>query len=225
MPFLRRSAAVSPLILAAMLACAGRALAGAEVHPLQDVRNAAITALGAPADAETTLDPALRLTRCVQPLQAVASGPRTALVRCPDAPGWRVYVQVQAHREADVVVLAMPASPGVPITAGHLVVQHREVAALAGTPFNDPAVLIGRIPSRLLAAGSVPTEADFGAIANLRRGDPVTLVARSGGVEVRMQGRALGAAQPGGRIAVENASSGRILRGRIIGDGEVEILP
>lgn len=208
-----------------LLAWAGGVQAAADSHPLQEVRSAAITALGAPADAETMLDPALRLTRCTQPLQAVASGPRTALVRCPDAPGWRVYVQVQAHREADVVVLAMPASPGMPITAGHLAVQRREVAALAGTPFTDPAALIGRIPRRLLAAGSVPTEADFGTMSNLRRGDPVTLVARTGGVEVRMQGRALGAPQPGGQIAVENASSRRILRGRVVGDGEVEILP
>jgi len=194
-------------------------------HPADAIRAAAIGAMGAPADAEATLDSALRLPRCTQPLQASASGPRTALVRCPDAPGWRVYVPVQAHRETNVVVLAAAASPGVPVTAAQLIVQRRDVAMLAGTPFSDPAALAGRVPRRLLPAGSVPTEADFVAGATLRRGDPVVLVARAGGVEVRMQGRALGPAQAGGRITVENTASRRILRGQLGADGTVEVVP
>lgn len=217
------------LLLSVLLACAG--IAGAQAagtgasHPLDAIRASAIAALGAPADAQATLDPALRLTRCTQPLQASASDVRTALVRCPDVPGWRVYVRVQAHREADVVVLAAAASPGVPITAQQLIVQRRDLATLTGTAFSDPTALAGRIPRRPLAAGTVPTEADFAADATLRRGDPVVLVARSGGVEVRMQGRALGPAQAGGRITVENTASRRILRGQLGADGTVEVLP
>lgn len=217
------------LLLSVLLACAG--IAGAQAagtgasHPLDAIRASAIAALGAPADAQATLDPALRLARCTQPLQASASDVRTALVRCPDVPGWRVYVRVQAHREADVVVLAAAASPGVPITAQQLIVQRRELTTLSGTAFSDPTALAGRIPRRPLAAGTVPTEADFAADATLRRGDPVVLVARSGGVEVRMQGRALGPAQAGGRITVENTASRRILRGQLGADGTVEVLP
>jgi flagella basal body P-ring formation protein FlgA len=198
---------------------------GSASHPPDAIRAAAIAAVGAPADAEATMDPALRLPRCAQPLQASASGPRTALVGCPDAPGWRVYVPVQSHREADVVVLAAAASPGVPITPQQLIVQRRDLATLTGTAFNDPAALAGRVPRRLLAAGTVPTEADFAVGATLRRGDPVVLVARSGGVEVRMQGRALGPAQAGGRITVENTASRRILQGQLGADGTVEVLP
>ncbi|KQY52869.1 hypothetical protein ASD14_08945 [Lysobacter sp. Root494] len=212
-----------------MFACGGVAVADAAdrgaSHPPDAIRAAAIAAVGAPADADATLDAALRLPRCAQPLQAAASGPRTALVRCPDAPGWRVYVPVQAHREADVVVLAAPASPGMPIAAQQLIVQRRDMATLTGTAFSDPAALAGRVPRRLLAAGTVPTEADFAVGATLRRGDPVVLLARSGGVEVRMQGRALGPAQPGGRITVENTVSRRILRGQLGADGTVEVLP
>lgn len=218
-----RPSALLPFALAACAAMS-HAVAGG-FQSADDIRAAAVAAVGAPAGTEATLDSALRLAHCTQPLQAVASAPRTALVRCPDAPGWRLYVPVQAQRETDVVVLAVPASPGMPIAASQLVVQRREVASLAGTPFSDPSAVVGRIPGRRLPAGSIPTGADFSAAASLRRGDPVTLVARSGGVEVRMQGRALGPAQAGGQIAVENTSSRRILRGRVAGDGLVEILP
>ncbi len=208
-----------PALLASGLACAGG------FQPRGEIRSAALAAVGAPEGSEITLDPALRLAACSQPLQAVASAPRTALVRCPDAPGWRVYVPVQVHREVEVVVLAAPASPGVPIAATQLIVQRREIGALPGTPFADPAAVAGRIPNRRLPGGSVPTEADFATTPAPRRGDPVTLVARSGGVEVRMQGRVLGPARPGGQIPVENVSSHRILRGRLTASGDVEVLP
>ncbi|GAB3308188.1 flagellar basal body P-ring formation chaperone FlgA [Luteimonas notoginsengisoli] len=206
---------------------AGRARAAVPTQPLDDIGAAAIAALGAgdAQSAEAVLDPALRLARCSQPLQAVASGAKTAQVRCDDTPGWRLYVPVRVHREADVVVLATPAASGVPIAANQLVVQRRDIGDAAGATFSDPAALVGRIPNQALAPGVVPTEADLAVGRPLRRGDPVVLVSRTGGVEVRMPGRALGPARAGGMVQVENASSRRVLRGRMAEEGVVELLP
>ena len=120
---------------------------------------------------------------------------------------------------------AHAAASGVPITAEQLVVQRRDIGAAGGATFEDPGALVGRVPSRALAPGVVPTENDLSLGAPLRRGDPVVLVSRTGGVEVRMPGRALGPAQTGGRIGVENVSSRRVLRGRLIAEGLVELLP
>ena len=50
------------------------------------------------------------------------------------------------------------------------------------------------------------------------------LVSRIGGVEVRMAGRALGRAEPGATVAVENLASRRIIRGRLVSDGVVEVM-
>lgn len=217
-------ATLAPFMLAILAAAHARA-ATFEPQPLAEIRSAAIAALGAGDDqAKATLDPALRLARCSQPLQAVASGPKMAQVRCADSPGWRLYVLVRIRREADVVVLTVAAASGVPIAANQLAVQRREVGQAAGATFSDPAALIGRIPSRALAPGLVPTEADLALGVPLRRGDPVVLVSRIGSVEVRMQGRAMGAAQAGGVIAVENTASRRILRGRVVADGVVEVM-
>lgn len=201
--------------------------AALEAHPLDDIRAVAIAALGAgdAQSAEAVLAPTLRMARCSQPLQAVATGATTAQVRCDDAPGWRLYVPVRIRREADVVVLREPAPQGVPITAHQLAVQRRDVGGAQGATFEDPAALVGRIPARALAPGAVPTEADLALGAPLRRGDPVVLVSRTGTVEVRMPGRALGPARAGGTIAVENTSSRRVLRGRLVGEGVVELLP
>jgi len=210
-------------MLAVLTTAASVGAATFEPQPLAEIRSAAIMALGAGDDeARATLDPALRLARCSQPLQAVASGSQMAQVRCGDTPGWRLFVPVRIHREADVVVLTVAAASGVPIAAHQLVVQRREIGQAAGTTFSDPSALVGRIPSRALAPGLVPTEADLSLGAPLRRGDPVVLVSRVGGVEVRVQGRAMGTAQAGGVIVVENTSSRRVVRGRVVADGVVE---
>lgn len=197
------------------------------MQPLESIAEAAIAALGAgdAQAAEAVLAPSLRLARCRQALQAVATGPATAQVRCADSPGWHLYVPVRVRREAEVVVLRSPAASGVPITADQLVVQTRDVGAAAGPTFSDPQALVGRVPARALAPGVVPTEQDLSLGVPLRRGDPVVLVSRVGGVEVRVPGRALGPAQAGGRIGVENVSSRRVLRGRLVAQGTVELLP
>jgi flagella basal body P-ring formation protein FlgA len=58
----------------------------------------------------------------------------------------------------------------------------------------------------------------------LERGDPVVLVSRIGGIEVRVAGRSLGRAEPGEAVSVENTQSRRIIRGRLVGNGIVEVL-
>ncbi|NLW96270.1 flagellar basal body P-ring formation chaperone FlgA [Luteimonas wenzhouensis] len=221
----RRGSVAAVLALSAALATAPALAAGPQ--PLEEIAAAAVSAVGAEdaQAAEAVLAPSLRLARCRQPLQAVATGPRTAQVRCADDPGWHLYVPVRVRREAEVVVLRSPAPAGRPITADQLVVQTRDIGAAAGPAFRDPQALVGRVPLRALAPGAVPTEQDLSLGAPLRRGDPVVLVSRVGGVEVRVPGRAMGPAQAGGRIGVQNVSSGRVLRGRLVGEGVVELLP
>lgn len=212
-----------PLLAASMLAAAGAR--AADAHSIDDIRTAAINALGAdPANAEATIATHLRLARCTQPLQAVATGAQTAQVRCTDSPGWRLYVPVRVRREADVVVLRGPVRAGQPITADQLVVQRRDVAEATAPVFTDPAEIIGMAPSRPLAAGATLTAADLVQGPPLRRGDPVVLLTRVGGVEVRMAGRALGAAAAGGTVSAENIESRRIVRGRLVEPGVVEIV-
>lgn len=229
-PRCRPRSAFGARCAAACLAAAGCISGLAAAQALQSVdaiAEAAVAAVGAgdAQSAEAAIAPTLRLAACSQPLQAVATGPTTAQVRCDDRPGWRLYVPVRVRREADVVVLRTPAASGVAITAEQLVVQRRDVGEAGGTTFADPGALVGRVPSRALAPGVVPTEEDLALGTPLRRGDPVVLVSRTGGVEVRVPGRALGPAQAGGRIGVENASSRRVLRGRLVSAGVVELLP
>jgi flagella basal body P-ring formation protein FlgA len=197
-----------------------------DLQPLDLIRTAALQAVGGPqAQGEARLDGALRLAACHQPLQAVASGTRMAQVRCDDAPGWKIFVPVTLRREAEVVVVNGPVRVGQPIAPGQLIVQKRDLGSADGATFSDPAQLAGAITSRPLSAGDIVTTSDLQQGQPLKRGDPVMLVSRVGGAEIRMPGVALGSAQVGQRVAVQNTSSNKVIRGKVsAAPGEVEVV-
>ncbi len=90
-----------PRKLLACLLLAATATAGAQdAQPLQPIRDAALAALQADASAQAMVAPGLRLPACRQPLTASASSPTVADVRCPDSPGWRLFVPLRLGAQA-----------------------------------------------------------------------------------------------------------------------------
>jgi flagella basal body P-ring formation protein FlgA len=231
MPGMHRSNRHSPLLrylIATMLLVVvyvGRAAPPA-VTPVADILQAAEAALGgAGAQVQASVDAAVRMPACSQPLTGVALGPRMAEVRCPDTPGWRLTVPARVRRDANVVVLLSPVQGGTAIDAAQLAVQRRDVAGGSGVGMSDPSQVAGHIARRAMPAGTVVTAGDLADGAGaLKRGDPVVIVSRAGGIEVRMGGRALGGAVAGAVVAVENLESRRIVRGRLVAYGVVEVL-
>jgi flagella basal body P-ring formation protein FlgA len=163
----------------------------------ESVRAAAAGVLG--NGAEVVVGARLRMPACSQPLQAAANGATSVAVRCADSPGWQVYVPVRV-RQGDEAQAPAPAAP---------------VAAIPAAP----AATVGRRLRRATPLGD-PADAEKPAVL---RGDPVVLVSRAGGMEVRVGGRAMGAAAIGGTVSVENTASRRIIRGRLVEPGVVEV--
>lgn len=212
-----------PLLLALAL-CTGIAPAAEPITPPEAIRAAAVAAVGGdPATTEAAVDPNLRMAACSAALQAVPTSARIVRVRCPDQPGWQLYVPVQVRDIEKVLVVTQPVQAGETITADMLAMRRRDMAG-AGSGFADPAALVGQTAQRSLAPGAAPTREDMSEGPLLRRGDPVVLVSKAGGIEVRVAGRALGRAAPGGAISVENLQSRRIIRGRVVGAGIVEVM-
>ena len=86
--------------LACLLLTATAAAGAQDVQPLQPIRDAAMTALQADASAQAMVAPGLRLPACRQPLTASPSSPTVADVRCPDSPGWRLFVPLRMGAQA-----------------------------------------------------------------------------------------------------------------------------
>lgn len=88
--------------LACLLLTATAGAGAQDVQPLQSIRDAALAALQADASAQAVVAPGLRLPACRQPLTASASSPTVADVRCPDSPGWRLFVPLRLGAQAGV---------------------------------------------------------------------------------------------------------------------------
>ncbi|KLJ02724.1 flagellar basal body P-ring formation chaperone FlgA [Luteimonas sp. FCS-9] len=189
-------------------------------QPVESIRLAALSAVEA-GEAEASLDPALRMPRCAERLQATRSGGATVEVSCPA--GWRLYVPVRVRRSQTVLVLARGVASGQTIAADDIVAERRDGARVAGAAVADPADAIGRSARRTLLAGSVLTAGDLVAPRLVRRGDTIALVARQAGIEVRMAGRALGDAGERERVSVENLSSRRVVQGIVDPSGDVVV--
>ena len=204
---------LTTVLIGGLTACAVMA---ADFQPVDTIKAAALGALPVGADAEATLDPALRLPRCGAALVARVQGSNSVEVGCPD--GWRLFVPVRVRRSQTVLVLSRGIAPGETITADAFMPETRDASRIVGAAVADPAQAIGRVARRTLSAGAVLSATDLVAQRLIRRGDNVALVSRRGGVEVRVVGKALGDAGESERVTVENLSSRRVVQG-VVGPG------
>lgn len=198
------------------------ALGASTFHPVEDIARVAESALAAGPDTrvEASVDAGLRLPACSQPLQGVMQNAATAEVGCP-AQGWRLYVPLRVQRIESVYVLRRPVAAGETIGTDAVAVERREVSRLPGGALPASLPLDGLTARRALAAGAVLLRQDAQSPRVIQRGDPVVLLSRGGGIEVRASGRALSAAGVDERISVENASSRRVVSGLVLHSGEI----
>ncbi|MDO5610002.1 MAG: flagellar basal body P-ring formation chaperone FlgA [Pseudomonadota bacterium] len=189
----------------------------------EHIRQVAVAATGAdPAMVEARIDPRVRMAVCRQPLVGAVMSARMVSVRCPDTPGWRLFVPVSVRRVSEVAVLAREVEAGQPIAAEDMRIERRE--SHASQPAQDAGTMVGGVAQRRLPAGAALNEGDLASGPPLKRGDPVVLVSRFAGAEIRMEGRAMGAAAQDGVVAVENVATRKIIRGRWRGGGVVEVV-
>jgi len=219
-----KSALILTLLLLPLIASAQG------LQPPESVRAAAerfvLKRLGSPGDGivmHATADPLdsrLRLAACSGALQgelpatARIAAQVTVGVRCAE-PQWRIYLRVAVETEMPVLVLRQAAARDSKIEAQDVEVRTMRVPGLADTYIRDPGELADR---HLKAAAAPGTALDINLLAAdilVKRGQRVTLVARSGAVEVRAQGEAVADATASGRVRVLNLDSRRIVEGQV----------
>lgn len=176
------------------------------------------------------LDPHLRLSACNQPLvadlpaSARPSARLTVAVRCTGSAPWRVYVPVRVAVTRMLVVTATPLPRGKVLAPDDVILAEREISAAPGGYLTTVGAVTGRVLRRPVAAGVVLAPGLLDAPLLVRRGQAVTLEARSGGIAVQMAGIARGDGSQGERIEVENVSSGKVIQGIVKNEKTIEIL-
>ncbi len=227
----------TPVILL-MIALLSPAAQGGGIQSHESIHQAAraflesqVTAFrGSPVEiVDGRLDPRLRLAQCDRPLETFMSpggrklGNTTVGVRCNGSKRWTLYVPMTINVHADVGVPSESLPKGTVLDRNNVKTARFNLARLPQGYYRDPAEVEGMELKRNVAAGQPLTPAMLKTQRMIERGQRVTLVAGSGGLEVRVAGQALSHGAKGERIRVRNLSSKRTVEGLVVGAGLVRV--
>jgi flagella basal body P-ring formation protein FlgA len=176
------------------------------------------------------LDSRHRLALCSQPLEPfLRRGSKIAArtivgVRCAGKKPWKVYVPVDVVVTDQVLVARRTLPRGHLLVEDDLVAEQRDVSRLVSGYVSNVENLLGQRLKTQLIAGRMLTPAMLQADIAVERGQAVTLMINSGGINIQMGGKALMDGAINQRIKVENTSSGRVVEGIVRSREHVEVL-
>ncbi|MCG8488978.1 MAG: flagellar basal body P-ring formation protein FlgA [Chromatiales bacterium] len=208
-----------------------------EHHPRQAIAEAARTYLETTLVQDTAgasvkitpLDHRLKLARCEAPLEAfsppggIKLGRTTVGVRCQTPSPWSIYISANVSVEAPVVVAVRDLARGQAITDKDLKVKISDTSHLLRGYFETIDEVAGQISKRTIRRGQVVTPSMLVVRKTIKRGDQVTIVAGAGGIQVRMQGKAMKQGNPGDLITVMNTKSKKQVEARVVSKGMVMV--
>lgn len=175
------------------------------------------------------IDQRLRLSKCAKELTLTLQGQkiqRTSSVKvmCDDNTPWSIYVGSTISLELPVVALRSELPRRHIIRESDLMIMQRDIYSLRDGYTTHLDNIVGQELKRALRAGDVVYSFHLQAPDIVKKGDRVTLIAKRGGLSVMSHGIAMASASKGERVRVENQRSARIIQGKVIGPGTVEIL-
>ncbi len=175
------------------------------------------------------LDPRLHLPRCerdlqaFQPLGARSVGNTTVGVHCGGGNPWSIYVPAYVSASANVMIVNRPMACGAILSAADLRSERRDLATLSYGYVLHASQVTGQRVTRSLSEGTVLTPNLLAAPQWIKRGEHVTLLAKSGGVEIRMAGEALMDGTEGTLVRARNLNSARVVEGTVIAEGVIQV--
>jgi flagella basal body P-ring formation protein FlgA len=132
-----------------------------------------------------------------------------------------VVAQVGAPAAVDIPVLSRAVARGEVLGQDDFTTEARSPAQARNALAVANAV--GREATRMLPAGTVVRATDVIAPRLVRRGEPVTITVRSGGLAIATGGRALASAGAGEMVRVVSLSTNRTLDGVVEGPDAVRV--
>ena len=174
------------------------------------------------------LDSRLNLTACDVPLSTSSSGERvlgpvSVAVKCGGLAHWTVHVRATVTSTMELLVLVNSVNRGEIISRRDIEWREQELSRPLVGYVIDENKIIGKEARKHLRSGNALRSSDLVSPQIIERGQTVDLVARSSGLLVNMQGKALANGAEGDRLLVQNTSSGKKVEGLVMGSGKVLI--
>ncbi len=175
------------------------------------------------------IGPRLRLPRCSEPLGAFQPpgsrilGNTTIGVRCNGESPWTIYVPAYVQVIQPVAMSTRPLARGEVITDSDIKMVERDLAALKMGYIIDRKQPVGKVLKRSIGSDTIITPRLIELPRLVRRGEQVTIVAESLGIEIRATGEALADGARGDLIKVRNTTSKKVIEAIVSGPGMVKV--
>ncbi len=171
------------------------------------------------------IDPRINLQACLSPLTAnipEKHNGRNVNVKivCADEKPWHLYVPVKLQTIVPVLVTKVRVTKGTLLDNSNIEVILKDSAKIRGVVLDDTKVVIGARTKRNLSKGSAITSKNTCFVC---KGQPVNIIAKSAGFEIKSSGTALRDGSLGDIISVKNTKSGRTVRGQVNAINQVVI--
>jgi flagella basal body P-ring formation protein FlgA len=175
------------------------------------------------------LDPRLVLRACDNELVARLESPAqpigrvTVRVRCEGISPWTVFVPARVSLYRNVVAITRPLKRESVLSSEDITLLEKDVGYLTQGYLTSLDQALGKKLTRSVLSDQILLPNQLEQAEIIRKGDQVTINAKSGSVVVRMPGEALSDGALDQQIRIKNLSSKRVIRARVVGAGIVEV--
>lgn len=179
-----------------------------------------------------SLDSRLKLTRCAESLthkskaQSYSSNNITVQTSCYTGKKrlWSIYVPVKVSVFIEVVILNTNLARGDILTINDLNLRKVNTSGLSSTHITDINKAVGKELKRSVKSGMAVRLSYLSEVDVIKRGDAVTLAAKSAFLSVDTIATALSDGHIGQTIKVRNSQSKRVVDAQVTGPGKVQIV-
>jgi flagella basal body P-ring formation protein FlgA len=126
-----------------------------------------------------------------------------------------IWAQVRLTVHETRIVAAGDLKPGRAVRQGDVRVEEADEFPRGPAPLSSLDAVVGRIPRRVIPAGSPVTATELAEPNDVERGQTVVVEVHSGTAVLKLEAQAEGAGHRGDLVPVRNAASGKIFRARI----------
>jgi flagella basal body P-ring formation protein FlgA len=171
------------------------------------------------------IDPRISLQACLSPLLAnipEKHNGRNVNVKivCNDEKSWHLFVPVKVQTIMPILVTSTRITKGTLLDNSNMEVIFKDRAKIRGTVLSEAKIVIGARSKRNLSKGSAITNKNTCFVC---KGQPVNIIAKSSGFEIKSSGTAMRDGSLGDVISVKNDKSGRLVRGQVNAINQVVI--
>lgn len=175
------------------------------------------------------LDVRLKLPLCSDiltvfwPQDHKKAGNTTVGVRCQQQIPWKIYLAVNIKIYKQIAIAKHTLKRGDILKLSDINWERRDISGLHQGYLDAIDSFIGQVTTRVIAIRQPIIAQALAPPTLIKRGENVIILAKSGGIEVRVSGEALSDGALGDMIKIRNRTTDRVIAGKVVAKGVAQI--